>query len=278
MKNNIILLCLLTVLVTGCGTVRQNLNQVDGPLINQNNTENFNVNQANPGPAVVPTSTVKEIKTTTTTTNNVQVPKDNADELLPKEVNLKVLFGAQAPYQVWDAFHEETCEEAAIIMAVKYFKEEPLNAHIMEQALLDLVDWEEANGYKVDITADETLLILRDYFGLKAQISAEVNKDRIKRELADGNLIIVPTAGRLLGNPNFKQPGPIYHMLVVRGYNESEFITNDPGTRKGEGYVYKYQTLINAVHDWNHEMAEGGMTDEEMEQGRKVMIIVEGLQ
>ena len=87
-------------------------------------------------------------------------------------------------------------------------------------------------------------------------------------------MIIIPAAGRLLGNPYFQTPGPIYHMLVIRGYNATEFITNDPGTKRGDGFKYKYQTLINAIHDWDHQRAEGGMTDEEMAQGNKVMIVV----
>jgi hypothetical protein len=63
---------------------------------------------------------------------------------------------------------------------------------------------------------------------------------------------------------------------VIRGYDETEgeFITNDPGTRMGNGYRYKYEKLIAAVHDWNHELAAGGMTNEEMDQGRKVVIVV----
>jgi len=77
-----------------------------------------------------------------------------------------------------------------------------------------------------------------------------------------------------LNNPNFKQPGPIYHMLVIKGYNSWEFITNDPGTRKGNSFKYPYSTLINAVHDWNHDLAVGGMTEAEMAQGAKVMIAV----
>lgn len=62
----------------------------------------------------------------------------------------------------------------------------------------------------------------------------------------------------MLGNPYFTPPGPIYHMLVIKGYNLTEFITNDPGTRRGADYVYSYQTLMKAIHDWNNGNVESG--------------------
>jgi hypothetical protein len=40
-------------------------------------------------------------------------------------------------------------------------------------------------------------------------------------------------------------------MLVIVGYDSNGFITNDPGTRKGEGYRYSFATLMAAIHDWN---------------------------
>jgi len=200
---------------------------------------------------------------------------DEVDNIgVADSLDYKVDFASQAPYGVWDSLHEEACEEAAMIIAVKYFKQEILTPHIMEQGLLNLIDWEQANNYPVDLTATEAKDILVNYFKLKAELVTEVTVDRIKKELTDSKLIIIPAAGRLLGNPYFQTPGPIYHMLVIRGYNATEFITNDPGTKRGDGFKYKYQTLINAIHDWDHQRAEGGMTDEEMAQGNKVMIVV----
>jgi uncharacterized protein YcfL len=193
---------------------------------------------------------------------------------IPAQVQWPVLFASQAPLSNWDALHEEACEEASMIMTVKYFKKLPLNNNIMEDEIQRLIKWETDNGYSVDLDAAEVVRVMKDYFDFNVRISRDVNTDQIKYELAKGNLIIIPAAGRDLHNPNFKAPGPIYHMLVIKGYNNSQFITNDPGTRKGNGYRYDYATLIGAVHDWNHDLASGGMTDEEMRQGEKVMIIV----
>ena len=41
-------------------------------------------------------------------------------------------------------------------------------------------------------------------------------------------------------------------MLVVTGYDaeKKEFITNDPGTRKGAGYRYPEQVLFDAIREY----------------------------
>lgn len=259
MKFKFILLIFAIFLLSGCQNsgVSQNINQSVGV-------------QEITKPEVEPTSTPEASEIKLAEESKVKVKKP----AIPQTLDYPVPFAPQAPYAVWDELHKEACEEAAMIIAAKYFKNESLTAHTMEQAILDLVKWEQDNGYKIDLTAVEARDVLMKYFNLKAELVIEVTVERIKKELAAGNLIIVPAAGRQLGNPYFRTPGPIYHMLVIRGYNQLEFVTNDPGTKRGEGYKYKYQKLIEAIHDWDHQLAEEGMTDEEMEQGRKVMIVV----
>ena len=189
-----------------------------------------------------------------------------------------VPFISQAPYAVWDDLHNEACEEAAMIMADVWFSGKNLTAHTMEQGILSLVKWEEENGYTIDVTAIQTVEILQKYFGLRAELIADVSASRIKQEIQAGKLVIIPAAGRLLGNPYFRSPGPLYHMLIIRGFDESrgEFITNDPGTRKGEAYRYQYETLINAIHDWPKPgRTKDDVTEAEMNAGQKALIVVE---
>lgn len=196
--------------------------------------------------------------------------------VVSKSKVLSVSFISQAPYEVWDELHQEACEEASMIMVDAYYQNQTLTKHLAEQQILNLVKWQEAQGYLVDATAAEVAAMLKDYFNLEAQVVDEVTVERIKAELNQGNLIIVPAAGRRLGNPYFQTPGPIYHMLVIRGYNETQFVTNDPGTKRGEGFSYPYQQLLGAVHDWDHDLAKGGMTDAEIESGQKVMVVISG--
>ena len=79
-----------------------------------------------------------------------------------------------------------------------------------------------------------------------------LKKEDIKKALSENRLVIVPTDGQKLKNPNFTQPGPPRHMLVIVGYDDTtrEFITNDPGTRKGEGYRYSQDVLYEAILDY----------------------------
>ena len=71
-------------------------------------------------------------------------------------------------------------------------------------------------------------------------------------ELEAGHLVIIPTNGQALKNPNFTLPGPERHMLVVKGYDyeTEEFITNDPGTRNGADYRYKKDLLFEAIRNY----------------------------
>ncbi len=70
-------------------------------------------------------------------------------------------------------------------------------------------------------------------------------------------------AGRELHNPNFTTPGPLYHMIVIRGFDDDaqEFIVNDIGTRRGEKFHYAYKVIWNALHDFTgdkEKILEGG--------------------
>ena len=49
----------------------------------------------------------------------------------PVGVDNNIPFVSQAPYGVWDGFHQETCEEASMIMVVNFFNNKPLDKSIM---------------------------------------------------------------------------------------------------------------------------------------------------
>ncbi|MBF8280348.1 MAG: hypothetical protein HW383_121 [Candidatus Magasanikbacteria bacterium] len=184
--------------------------------------------------------------------------------------NLAVPFTSQAPFANWDPVHEETCEEASLIMVDAYFKgTKSLTKVSAEDALLKLVAWQKTRfGYFEDTTAEETAIIAREYFGYKNVSVAPLTLDAIERSVARGVPVIVPANGKMLGNPNFRNGGPEYHMLVIKGFTKDKFITNDPGTRKGENYLYDKNVVLNAAHDW--------VPPEKKASGAKVMIIIAG--
>jgi hypothetical protein len=217
--------------------------------------------------------------------------EDSAQDLreikLPRKVNLEVGFQSQAPTGNWDLPYQEACEEAVLILADRYFAKQGISKEEMEDAIKDLVEWQERQfGFYTDTSLDEVLRMAEGFYNLDVEISGDVTVERLKTELAKGNLIIAPTAGRMLGNPNFSGAGPIYHFVVVRGYDSNEFIVNDVGTRKGDGYEYRYKTLINAIYDLPFvddepmRFYEMDISDAEkerlMQTGEKKILIVKG--
>lgn len=202
----------------------------------------------------------------------LNLPLDEGEKegaALPTEFNLAVPFTSQAPFEVWDEVHQEACEEAALMMVDAFFDRHTFSRVSAENEIQDLVAWQKQTfGYFKDTTAEETARILREKYGYEnVRVVYDPTIDDVKREVARGRPVILPAAGRLLGNRYFREPGPLYHMLLVRGWTkDGMIITNDPGTKRGEGYLYKPEVLMNAVHDWN-----GG----DVENGRKVMIVVE---
>jgi uncharacterized protein YvpB len=170
---------------------------------------------------------------------------------LPDKIVLNVPFQVQAPGANWDALHEDACEEASLMMVYHYNSKTSLGG---DEEIKSLVQWETDNSYGLSITLEELSQIAKSYYQISgARIETSITIDKIKSEIAAGKPVIIPAAGKVLPNPNFSNGGPNYHMLVVTGYDSQNFITNDPGTRKGEGFVYKYNDLINSIHDWDED-------------------------
>lgn len=201
-----------------------------------------------------------------------QAPLANPEPVsgLPAEINLAVPFTPQAPHANWDLPYKEFCEEASALMAASYIQGTDLpNADFADQRLEEVRAFEEKRfGYYEDTDAAETVIILQEHFGITdVGLLEHPTANDIREALAAGKLVIIPVAGRMLGNPYFQTPGPLYHMLVIKGYTKNGgFITNDPGTRRGADFVYSEATIMNALHDWRK--------DARIELGRKVVIIV----
>jgi len=175
---------------------------------------------------------------------------NSSSSSIPSSVKIDVPFQSQAPLQNWDALHEEACEEASLILVQRYLTGQTTSPQQMEDEIQKLVAWETQHGYKQDVTASQLKTIAKDFYGLNGMILTDTSVDSIKKQIADGNPVIVPAAGQMLGNPYFSGLGPPYHMLVIIGYNDTSFITDDVGTRRGADYAYSFDTIENAIHDW----------------------------
>ena len=190
---------------------------------------------------------------------------------LPQKTYLAVPFLCQAPHANWSQPWQDACEEACIIMAVKYVEGDPVTRRSGNQEILDMVNFQvKEYGGHYDLNAEQIAKLIKDYYKYdKVEVRYDIKIDDIKRELAKGNVVIAPMAGRLLGNPYYTPPGPAYHNMLFKGYDDrsNEFITNDAGTKRGRNYRYKYQIAYNAIHDWTGNKKT-------ITQGRRVMVVV----
>ncbi|PIP21876.1 MAG: hypothetical protein COX39_00425 [Candidatus Nealsonbacteria bacterium CG23_combo_of_CG06-09_8_20_14_all_40_13] len=220
-------------------------------------------------PAANPAPTEQKAETSVQNPTKLEPPKieSKQEESLPTKANLKMSFVPQAPYAHWDQLHEDACEEASLIVVDHFLKNTPLNSAIGEREIQDMVAWQLKNwdGH-FDLGAEQIAQLAKDYLGYKnVKAVRNISILDIKKEIAAGNPVIVPTAGRKLYNPNYRQPGPIYHMLVVKGYDGDKFIAMDVGTRKGYDYVYDEKVLYTAAADWQDGLKEN----------EKVIVVIE---
>jgi|GEM_PF-787863 len=200
---------------------------------------------------------------------------------LPSSLNLQMDFYAQAPNGNWDYPWQEACEEASVLLTANTYLQHHWSRAEFTDEILRLVDWENRRfGDYRHTTVAQTAQIFSDYLGLRTVIHANPGYDEVRRILARGHFIVMPFAGKELHNPNYRNGGPVYHMMVVKGYKEGrsagaggdasagagsgasagagsgsggsggKIITNDVGTRNGADYVYTWQTIQNALHDY----------------------------
>jgi hypothetical protein len=186
-------------------------------------------------------------------------------------IDRPVPFLCQAPYGDWRQPWQDGCEEAAIIMAMSWVEGKAVTKRSGNQTILDLVKFQIKNyGGHFDLTAKQSAKLIKDYYQYDGiEVLQAGTSQELKKFLAAGDLIIAPMAGRELGNPYFTPPGPYYHYVLIKGYDDTRgvFITNDPGTRRGANYTYKYRTLFQAIHDWTGRK-------ESISRGKKSILVI----
>lgn len=192
-----------------------------------------------------------------------------APAALPESYLIKNFsFVSQAPFGEWDTLHDEACEEAALALVEYHGGNQTIDAATMEDQIQKMVAWEIANfGSHKDLTVSKVKKMAEGFYGMEnIKIENDITIDDIKTEISQNHPVIVPTAGRLLGNPYFRSPGPIYHMVVAIGYDDNNIIVQDVGTRRGDHYEYNEKIFFNAIHDWNG-------SPENIESGAKNILV-----
>jgi len=187
---------------------------------------------------------------------------------LPDQINLDVTFYSQAPDADWGMPWQEACEEASLILAYYYVTDQPLSKEKFKEEVWGLVDWQNENfGGYIHTSTAQNVEILKEYFGYEDfEIVDDPTVEDMKKALAAGHPIVAPFAGRLMENPFFTAPGPYYHVLVIKGYDGKNFITNDVGTRRGHNFIYSYENILSSLHDYDSE--------KDIKEGPKNIIIL----
>jgi hypothetical protein len=172
---------------------------------------------------------------------------------ISKKIEQQVPFIVQAPFGNWsDPNFQNACEEASIVMVMGWINgEKNISAPEAQERILEIIDFESQTfGYSIDTDASDIERIFREYFKhTNVQARENITLEDIQAELQKGRVVIAPAFGQALNNPNFTQPGPIVHMLLIIGYDPltKQFITNDPGTKNGASYEYAENVLFAAI-------------------------------
>lgn len=171
---------------------------------------------------------------------------------LPEEKTVAVPFSAQAPEGNWAEPWQNACEEASIIMIDNFYKGDAISKEQAKKEILSIFTVKEATE---GVSEDESMAtIARIIDSAKLSWTAYVVEnpsiEDLKKELTTGRPIIMPIDARQVDNPNYTDVD--YHVIVVKGYDNitQEFITNDPGTSRGEDFRYMYNDLYSAIHDF----------------------------
>ncbi|MFA6082008.1 MAG: C39 family peptidase [Patescibacteria group bacterium] len=210
-------------------------------------------------PTVIPSASVTPSTTSTPTPTPTSASTPTATPSKVSSIKLDVPFISQAPLLVWDALHEDACEEASLIMVLHYLDKTKISsANAAEDEIQSMIKYEESVGLEKSITISQLADVAKHYGITNTKVKEDATAADLKNELTQNHVVILPAAGRELHNPHFTAPGPIYHMLVLTGFDQTGFITNDPGTKYGEDYRYTFDVLINAIHDWDPADIENG--------------------
>jgi len=173
---------------------------------------------------------------------------------VPATIDQSVPFTSQAPLAEWrDQRQQDGCEEAVAAMAMAWVgKEKNITKENWRLRILILSNFEyrKYGEYRDVSLRDIVAWLFKDYFNYQ-KVSVKPVKDAsdIIKELEAGHLVLLPMDGQKLKNPYFSPPGPERHMILVRGYDyvKDQFITNDPGTRRGAAYRYSSATIFKAI-------------------------------
>lgn len=173
--------------------------------------------------------------------------------VMPESWRLEVPFVMQAPYANWD-IHNDSCEEAGILLAHYYYLGQDLSKENANQEILAMIDYQvKQNGSQVDIFGEEMAKLAQEIYGYHPRV-IDGSWEVIKSELMAGNPVIIMTTAAYLKPEKNDYPEMGYHILVATGYDQTGLIVHDPGTYSGENTHYSYAIMESAMRDYGRKV------------------------
>ena len=177
--------------------------------------------------------------------------------LLTQAKNIEIPFTTQAPFGSWAQPWQDFCEEATIVMVDSFYTGRQLDKYTARDELLKIDRIKQNHlGSSLDEDAEKMTNLVNNFLSWEIKTVENPTLKQIKTEIDANRPIIFLVHGKYLYNPYFRNGGPDYHTVLVSGYDDEtqEFITQEPGTRYGNNFRYKYDTLLNALHDYLPEL------------------------
>lgn len=174
----------------------------------------------------------------------------------------KTAFIPQAPEKNWAEPWQDACEEAAILTVKYFFESKVPNTKTL------LIDYQQlfSQSNTNDINLNQMGEIAKKLYGYDYQIIDNPTISSIEKYLSQGHILIAPANGQTLYRENkyFKNGGPLYHNIVILGYDRAnrQFIVHDVGTQFGAYFKYSYKVLLTSLHDFpssadKHDINQG---------------------
>jgi hypothetical protein len=195
------------------------------------------------------------------TTGEEPAPEPPKEVIIPAAYQLTVPYTVQAPNANWTV-HEESCEEAAILMYHHYLLGSVFPNNIIPVATADtemrkMKSWQVSSwGSEPDMTLEKMGEFAKAYYGYSYIVTKNVTEIEIKKAISENHPVLVPVITHSLGNPHYGRY-PTYHILVITGYDTTGVITNDAGVKQGQNWHYNWDVLWKAIDQQTPQMKQG---------------------
>ncbi len=179
---------------------------------------------------------------------------------LPPSVYIHAPSYSQAPHGNRSLPWSMLCSEANLVLAAYAIKGKELTQEQFIEDMFEMIPLQEENfGTYFSIPMRDLKSVYDTMYPDvgRSWIMHEPSLEDLKWELAQWNIVIAPTAGRLLNNPFFINGWPRFHTILIVWYDEKYFYVNEVGMSNGRNFRYTHETVMHAMHDF---VLEGDIT------------------